>query len=230
MTKKNLSELTLEIGQRCANRCLFCSSVANRDSIVRLDKDKISSVINQALELGLERVSLSGGEPLCHPDIEEIVGKIGGRGLHLAIYTTGIIISQDGMARSFLDWKQFRSANPTLVFNLQSSVREIHDKLAGRKGAFHLTKRALMRAIQEGFRAEVHIVPNRLNIDSLERTVFELDRWGVSTVSLLRLVCQGYAKSNRSVLDFGPSSLANLTEVLVRLSTVRVPVQREMDN
>ncbi len=54
-----------------------------------LDLDLIRASIEAALPLGLRTVILSGGTPLLHPAIEQIVDLLEARSLHLMIETDG---------------------------------------------------------------------------------------------------------------------------------------------
>lgn len=195
-----LHDLTLEVTQRCPNSCLFCSSLAGPNSFHRLSLDEIVSIINQAVCLGLHTIAVSGGEPLLHPDIEQIIPALS-KNLMVRFYTTGIQFGSDGKATPFADWGAFDRSSTTIIFNVQSSDPRVHDSLTRRNGSFNLTHKALLLAKQSGLRVEVHLVPNRLNLASIESSVADFIEWGVDQVSFLRLVPQGYARENaRSLL------------------------------
>lgn len=205
-----LADLTVEINQRCPNRCLFCSSLASTNSQVLLGLETVLSVGREAVALGLTHLNVSGGEPLCHPDIVPIVKGLGNLGLTTGIYTSGLFLDKTDSVKPFEDWDKFSSAKPTLIFGLQSTAPDIHDELAGRKGAFDQTKRALLAALRLGFEVEVHVVPNKLNLDSIPTTVRDVDRWGVRRISFLRLVLQGYARENSDRLHLTPQEFQAL--------------------
>ena len=194
-----LCELTVEITQSCPNRCLFCSSLALANAQKSLGLSTMRSLAEQASLLGLRDISISGGEPLLHPDLLRIIGAFRDFDINSIIYTTGLARRNDTVV-PFLDWELFRIYTPKLVFNVQSAEPTVHDFLAGRPGCLGLTKASLLRAKENGFAVEVHIIPNRVNLDSLEFTVRELFRWGVDRISFLRLVPQGYAKDNLATL------------------------------
>jgi len=213
-----LAELTLEINQRCPNQCLFCSSFARRDARSLLTVAEVHMIGRQAAELGVRKLSISGGEPLVHPHIVEIVNDLRDTCSELALYTTGQVFGGRCESVAFKEWELFRRANPTLVFNVQSTVESIHDELAGRPGAFCLSRTSLIAAREQGFHVEVHIVPNRLNIDTIESTVTDLANWGVDRISFLRLVPQGYARLNAERLLLDEDGQLKLAVVFQRLA------------
>ncbi len=100
-------------------------------------------------------------------------------------YTTGIQFGSDGKATPFADWGAFDRSSTTIIFNVQSSDPRVHDSLTRRNGSFNLTHKALLLAKQSGLRVEVHLVPNRLNLASIESSVADFIEWGVDQVSLL---------------------------------------------
>lgn len=212
-----LTDLTIEVNQRCPNRCLFCSSLATQDSPVKLELKDILSVGKQAKELGLKQVSISGGEPLCHPDILDIVNGLAKQKLQPVIYTTGLVFGRGGSVEAFANWLSFKDANPTLIFNIQSSDPEIHDRIVRRQGALLLTKQALLHAKACGFKVEVHVVPNKINIDSIEATVRDLIEWGIERISFLRIVYQGYGRKNKAELFLNETDIQTQKDLFKRL-------------
>ena len=69
---KKLNDLTIEITQKCPNYCMHCSSLASLKSETYICKETVLEVAKQAFDLGLKRLSISGGEPLFHPDIKTL--------------------------------------------------------------------------------------------------------------------------------------------------------------
>lgn len=214
---RKLSELTIEIIQRCPNRCLHCSSLSSPHSPAIISRESVLHVARQAKELGLERICLSGGEPLLHPELKEIVEGITRLGLSISFYTTGVFLNPDGSVDAHLDWSFFPKETTKLMFSVQSCRPETHDKISGRRGAFSLTKEALLSACYQGYWVETHIVPNKINLNDLEETVRTADSWGVSQVSFLRLVPQGNASGNIEMLAFDQKEEDAFKEIALRL-------------
>lgn len=217
--KPTLSEITIEIVQRCANRCIFCSSLSGKTSKHRITYDEVMNVSKQAKQLGLDEISISGGEPLLHSEITRIVNDIVQLGLRVSIYTTGVILDSQEMSQSFLDWSSFPQKSVRLIFSIQSSNEDIHNNITRNKDSFRLTKQSLIKANREGFNTEVHIVPNKSNLFSLESTVNDLASWGISQISFLRLVPQGFARNNRNLLLLDKPEQKILGQIFSRLTS-----------
>lgn len=198
--KNTLSELTIEIVQKCANTCLFCSSLSGPFSKHKIAYDDVINVGRQAKELGLEEISLSGGEPLHHLEFERIVNDLVLLGLRVVIYTTGIVLDGNGNSHAYKQWGKLDKNSVRLVFGVQSSSSDIHDKITCNEGSFCLTKSSISSAIADEIPVEVHIVPNKINLHTLDITVCELLSLGINRISFLRLVVQGYARKNKEEL------------------------------
>lgn len=210
---KTLNELTIEIIQRCPNKCLHCSSFSHPSSKDILELTDILNVTAQGAQLGLKRICLSGGEPLLHPDLAEIVSGIYKSGLSISFYTTGISLTPKGDAFPIVDWTFLDKEKTTLIFSLHSHKPETHDKFSGRIGAFDQTQQSIVAACSQGFSVETHIVPNKMNIEELEETVKVASSWGVNKISFLRLVPQGRAQVNQKMLVLSEGEEKFLTSV-----------------
>ena len=215
--RRELIDLTVEVTQRCPNSCLFCSSLSHPNSRVQVSLEDVCSVARQAASLGLERISISGGEPLCHPKLCDILSELYQLGLQVSLYTTGISLN-DTDAFSFVKWDLLDSMRTNLIFSVQSTQSHIHDKLTRRKGSFGLTQRSIHAAKLSGFHVEVHLVPNKINLQSIEASVSELSEWGVDQVSFLRLVPQGYARDYVNELSLSQSESCLLQSTFQSIS------------
>lgn len=213
-----LTELTIEVTQKCPNACLFCSSLASSTSKQFLNASAVCRIGEEAVNLGLRNVCLSGGEPLCHPEIVAITSGLHAIGLGIYFYTTGLTLKHNGIAAPFKDWRVFRGTLAKVVFNIQSTDASVHDRLVGRSEALRLTHESLLCALQTGVDVEVHIVPNLANLSTLKTTVDELTSWGVKRISFLRMVYQGYARQHLDELYLDKASRQHLSEILLGLS------------
>lgn len=94
-----------------------------------MSKDVIEYIIEEALEFSdLKVVNLSGGEPLLHPDLDNILKTIFDRNLEIRINTNGMLFNQKNLdILTKYKVKKF-------TISLDSVSPEIHDKLRGKIG------------------------------------------------------------------------------------------------
>ncbi len=96
---RTIDYLRVSVTDRCNFRCVYCmpeegAPVAPRDEI--LTYEELERLIRIAIELGMTKIRLTGGEPLIRKDILTLVQKIGAiPGLQdLSITTNGYLLSR----------------------------------------------------------------------------------------------------------------------------------------
>ncbi len=194
-----LHEITIEVTQCCPNRCIYCSSLSDATKTQHLDYDTICRVIDDAKSLGAKSISLSGGEPLLHPDIDKIVNYIHTKELNCLIYTSGIVLTEDGKPTSIPSevLKKIKGKVSKLIVNIESSDEDTYNTIMGTDfGGFSLMKTTIRNAKTLGFIVEAHMVPMRMNYQQIPDVIDLCANLGVSQLSFLRLVVQGRAQEN----------------------------------
>jgi GTP 3',8-cyclase len=100
-----LRNLRLSVTDRCNLRCLYCMPEAEYVWLPREDVlhfEEIAKLVDVFLSLGVDRLRLTGGEPLLRRDLSALVAMIAGKpGLaDLALTTNGILLEDqiDGLA------------------------------------------------------------------------------------------------------------------------------------
>ncbi|GAB4421135.1 MAG: GTP 3',8-cyclase MoaA [Anaerolineales bacterium] len=76
---RNITYLRISLTDRCNLRCVYCLPERNIDWLKRedlLSADEIVRVVEAAADLGVQKIRLTGGEPLVRPDALEIVSRI----------------------------------------------------------------------------------------------------------------------------------------------------------
>lgn len=89
-----LKNLQFRLTRRCNIRCTHCYTTSSPElSSDYFPTNNVKDLINQAIPLGLEMVTLIGGEPLLHPDFSEMVEYIASHtNLILELETNGLLI------------------------------------------------------------------------------------------------------------------------------------------
>jgi GTP 3',8-cyclase len=139
-----LLNLRISITQRCNNRCAYCHREgevqrANRSAEL-MSVDEIVRIAEVAVNLGIARIKLTGGEPLMRQDLPEIVEGIAALpGLRdLSLTTNGLLLG-GGMAKKLRDCGLRRvnislpSLNPETYHRLTGG--KLEDALVGVKAA-----------------------------------------------------------------------------------------------
>lgn len=194
-----LHEITIEVTQRCPNRCIYCSSLSDATKTQYLDYETICRVVDDAKSLGAKSVSLSGGEPFLHPDIVKIAEYIHAQGLQCLLYSSGIMLSMEGKpvsvhAKILEGIKEYITK---LIVNIEAADERLYNNIMGTSfDGFTLMQKTIRNAVALGVTVEAHMVPMKVNYLHIPEVVNLCVGLGVTQLSFLRLVAQGRALEN----------------------------------
>jgi MoaA/NifB/PqqE/SkfB family radical SAM enzyme len=83
------------LGKRCNYDCSYCPSVIHDNTSEHTDINVLKSTVDKLATLGKPiRLSLTGGEPCVHPDIEELIQYIKSKDMWLSITTNGTRVAK----------------------------------------------------------------------------------------------------------------------------------------
>lgn len=160
--------ILLELTYSCNWRCVFCYNPRHFDRR-RLSAAEWDVVLGDLRALGALTVTLTGGEPLTHPEFLEIAKAVRSRAFALRVFTNGSLID-DRMAR------ELAGLNPLAVeMSLHGACAETHDKTTARPGSFDALLSAVDRLKRHGLRLLLKTPLTRLNETELDG-IFELAR------------------------------------------------------
>lgn len=214
-----LSEISIEILQRCPNRCIYCSSHSNPQATHIIPFEIIKNVIDDAKSLGCKTVCLSGGEPFLHPHILNIISYIAKLQLTCYVYTSGIYMKDEvysSLPNEYIE--AIRGMVDKVIFNVEADTSALYDQIMGTDvGGFDMMKKSINDCVSSGLVVETHVVPMQVNFKHL-KSIFEMCyQLGVSKVSILRLVLQGRALENLSLVKLSGEDSREVTKLIKAL-------------
>ena len=216
---KDLFEVTIEVLQRCPNKCIYCSSWSSLDKTEALDFDTVCGIVDDAVELGAEQINVSGGEPFLRTDIISIIDYIKFKGLKVRLYTSGIYYSQGFQSIPDTLLEAIAGRVDTLIFNYETAISDLYAKIMGTvPGNLLLIEETIKKATNLGITVEAHLVPMKCNYREIPQTLERVYSLGVSKVSLLRFVQQGRSVENIEVAVLAKEEEEALKEMLKALS------------
>src|SRR5688572_12822232 len=83
--------------RRCNLSCGYCNEYDDHSPPV--PTEAVLRRIDRLAALGTGIITLSGGEPLLHPDVESIIGHIRRRGAIATLITNGYLLTRDRIRR-----------------------------------------------------------------------------------------------------------------------------------
>lgn len=135
-----------EITTSCNLSCAFCHRYNHRSEYY--DAKNIDTTMMILKDKGINSVIISGGEPLLHPDLFEVMEKLYQNGFELDICTNGTIMND----RVISSLSRYVSE---ISISIDGMTAERHDQMRGVKGCFDKTISTVNLLIKNGF--EVHV-------------------------------------------------------------------------
>jgi hopanoid biosynthesis associated radical SAM protein HpnH len=135
--------MILEPLEKCNLACEGCGRIREYDPVI----DRMMTVqecLTAVEECGAPVVSIAGGEPLMHPNIDRIVEGIVCQRRFVYLCTNALLMKR---ALTTLD------PSPYLAFVVHlDGLRETHDRSVGRRGVYDVAVAAIRLARRAGFR------------------------------------------------------------------------------
>ena len=95
-----LRDLRISVTDRCNFRCRYCMPRERFDENhtflprrAYLSFEEIEKVVTACRPLGLEKVRITGGEPLLRPDLHDLISRISSTGVEVALTTNASLLS-----------------------------------------------------------------------------------------------------------------------------------------
>ncbi len=119
----------LEITGRCTCRCFHCyASILS--NLPEMSKHDALSTLDTLSEVGFRQVYIVGGEPMLHPDIEEICAHSKSLGLKTILVTNGYLLDRKDVAEALA--KSLTHAE----ISVRSDRPEVHNRIITGKPMF----------------------------------------------------------------------------------------------
>lgn len=139
--------LMLEPLFRCNLACSGCGKIDYPDAILnkRLSVEECLQAVD---ECGAPMVSIPGGEPLLHKEIDKIVEGIIARKKFVYLCTNALLLKKK---------MDLFTPSPYLTFSVHlDGLKEEHDKSVSQDGVFERAVEAIEEAVKRGFRVTVN--------------------------------------------------------------------------
>lgn len=122
------SRLEIDLTNKCNFKCIHCSRESGLGKKEELSTKELHSLIDQAAENGIISLTLMGGEPLCRPDIRQILQSIRGKFFHVSLGTNGWFV------KKYIE--ELSNSINLVQVSLHAADAENHDNFVKKRGAF----------------------------------------------------------------------------------------------
>ena len=150
------------ITRACNLKCVHCYNDSGADKACdELSTDEAKNTLDDLAQFGVPSVLFSGGEPLMRPDLFELLGYAGEKGLRTVISTNGTLITTDAA-------KKIKQQGVSYVGISLDGIGPVNDKFRGVSGAFDRAVKGIRNCRDAGVRIGLRLTLTRRNIQDLE--------------------------------------------------------------
>ncbi|MDX3924517.1 MAG: pyrroloquinoline quinone biosynthesis protein PqqE [Shinella sp.] len=184
-----------ELTHRCPLQCAYCSNPlelmkANRE----LSTEQWIALFEEAADLGILQIHLSGGEPTLRSDLEELVHCLAERGVYTNLITAGVGIA-DGRIPALRE-----AGLDHVQLSFQGARAVTTEKIGNHRGA-HEKKVETARQVREaGLPLTINAPIHRHNIDEVPAFIDLALSLGAERLEIANVQYAGWALLNRNVL------------------------------
>jgi SynChlorMet cassette radical SAM/SPASM protein ScmF len=176
-----LNQIYFYLTEGCNLKCRHCWIAPKYQSpdnpFPSLDPDLFRSIIEQAKPLGLSGVKLTGGEPLLHPHIHEILDTVRSEGLRLTVETNGIFCTPE-----LAEKMKTTCENPFVSVSIDGADAETHEWVRGVEGCFEAALEGVRNLVNAGFKPQIIMALMRRNKEQMEAVVRLAEQLGAGSI------------------------------------------------
>lgn len=222
--------LELDITSQCNFKCLHCNRSASPIRDQELGMKIINDLAEEVESIGLRRVQILGGEPMCHSSFKTICEIFHDHGATEMFTSTNGWLVNDATIGVFVD--NFKDVQ----VSLHSIHAHTHDYISQHVGAWERAVNAIKILAQSGINVIVSMTVMHSNLHEMESLAILSERMGASTVRFLALQNIGRGKVLDSLspteLEQGASTISHLSSVghRLRILSMGFPVKNEFLN
>lgn len=205
-----------ELTHRCPLACPYCSNPLELTRVSsELTAAEWADIFQQAADLGVLQVHLSGGEPASRRDLPEVVAAARDAGLYVNLITSGI-----GLTEARLQELDAVGVDH-IQLSLQGIDADMADWISGYAGSWTRKMQVAEWIGQIGFPLTLNAVVHRQNLDRLPEMIDLAERLGARRIEVATVQFHGWAELNRKplmpTLEQAQRARAVVNEARIRL-------------
>lgn len=182
--------LAISITNECNLSCKHCYAKSGVKKDNEMTLTEIMELIMQAKKCGTRFITLTGGEPLIHPAIFEIVQCIKEQGIKISIATNGLLLNKNTI-------QKMRVLGVDRVqISLEGARRETNDYIRGNGSFEYIVNEVIPELLHKGLFVALSFTPTEANFEEVEEFIELALQLKVNTVSFRRYSHMGRAKEN----------------------------------
>ena len=199
--------MDLALTYRCQNDCGHCYNETKDKK--ELTPEQWMTVIDKLWDVGVPHIVFTGGEPTLYDGLEKLVAQTEEHGQVTGMITNGRALRTPGYLKELV-----RLGLDHVQITVLSHREEVHDRLAGSKGAWKETIEGLKVALSEDLYVSSNTTIMRSNAADIEETMRFLVRLGVKNIAFNSIIRAGKGEEAEGITYY------ELTDLLVKLREI----------
>jgi len=206
---RRISYAVWEITLKCNLACQHCGSRAGEARTQELSTAEALNLVQQLAEVGIQEVTLIGGEAFMRPDWLEIAQAITQAGMICGMTTGGFGISQETA-------QKMKDAGIQVVSVSVDGLEATHDRLRGKTGSWQWAFKTMSHLKQVGIPFGCNTQINRLSAPEFPQIYEKIRDAGIFAWQIQLTVPMGNAADNHQIL-LQPYELLDIYPMIARV-------------
>jgi SynChlorMet cassette radical SAM/SPASM protein ScmF len=204
-----LNTIYFYLTKGCNLRCRHCwiqpKFQGEGQSYPSLAPEVFRSIVEEAKPLGLKSVKFTGGEPLIHPQILELLEHVQGQELGFSVETNGVAMTPEIAVKI----KECKGAFVSV--SLDGVDAETHEWVRGVKGCFEAALAGIRLLVDAEIRPQIIMTVMRRNVSQMESMARLAESLGASSVKFN--ILQPTARGEQMIESGGGLSIEELLDL-----------------
>jgi len=200
-----MNSICCEIIKTCPLSCVHCSAKSHINTNRFIQLNDIKKIIDNTPNT-LNTFFISGGEPLLHPNINEIISYLKSKDIEPVVYSSGCNISKNKKTIEPFSSSTLKELENNglsrIVFSLYSLKESQHDNITQTKNSLNTLKKTIQNANKcfSKVTIELSFIPLQDTANEIKNIISFSEKQNISKINILKLINQGRAKESGIIL------------------------------
>lgn len=182
---RRLENVSFETTRKCNLRCKHCYSDSGKQLDDELTVKEIKALIDQLTNMGVLAITFTGGEPLLHPYLFELMEYARKKPLTLILFTNATLITPEIVEK--LKNLQVYKIN----VSIDGPDSQTHDQFRGVDSAFERTVQGVNLLQKAGIFVQASISVTKINYKKMKETLHLIKDLGITHFKMWPITFSG---------------------------------------
>ena len=187
---RRLPSVIVEITRRCNLHCKHCYNNSGRKREDELTFEEIKKMIDELAGMGVLNIVLTGGEPLLHPHIFDIIEHIRSKPMSCMVFTNGTLITKE-IVQKFKELSIL-----SVAASIDSAAPETNDSFRGVPGSFEKTVKAIKMLKKAGISVRVNVCIHKGILNEIVGVLNLFKEWKIDEYTMWPVTYTGRSEES----------------------------------